>query len=409
MYVVDAVVIGVGFAGLVSRFGARRNMSLAAIVGLGLTELGKIYGPTPDEFAAQAVHRAALDAGLELTDIDGLLVSSGATGGVTPDTQRTLGLRDLRMLAQIEAKGSTAGGMVQYAALAIASGMASTVACVWADAPLQPAKPSAYGRPRGRTGFASLAQASGLVGATASYALAARRHMDTFGTTIDDLAAVAVAQRAWAVRNPLAQMRNPITVSDHHNSRMIADPFRLLDCCLVSNGGVAVIVTAADRAADLRQPPVHVWGWGQGHPGYPMHRGSTFGIESGAVQSGQAAMSMAGVTVDDIDVCELYDCYTYTVIVTLEDYGFCKKGEGGPFVSSGALAPGGSLPTNTGGGQLSSYYAWGMTPLSEAVIQARGQAGDRQVDRHDVVLVSGNGGILDHHSTLILSPHRRPR
>ncbi len=115
---------------------------------------------------------------------------------------------------------------------------------------------------------------------------------------------------------------------------------------------------------------------------------------------------MAGVTNNDIDICELYDCYTYTTLVTLEDYGFCQKGEGGAFVSDGKLEPGGSLPTNTGGGQLSGYYMWGMTPLSEAIIQARGQAGERQVAKHDVILVSTQGGILDHHSSLILSPHQ---
>jgi acetyl-CoA acetyltransferase len=382
---------------------------VTAIVGLGLTELGKVYGPSPQEFAAQAVGRAAADAGLALADIDGLLVSGGTTGGVTPNLQRVLGLRDLSLLAQVEAYGSTALGMVQYASLAIGCGMASVVACVWADAPLKPGRPSAYARPRPRTGFASLASASGLVGANPGYALAARRHMDAFGTTADDFAAVAVAQREWARHNPLAQFRQPITVADHHGSRMIADPLRLLDCCLVSNGGIAVIVTAADRAADLAQPPVYVWGWGQGHPGYPMRRGSAFGLESGAVASGRAAMAMAGVTVADVDVCEIYDCYTFTVILTLEDYGFCARGEGGQLASSGALAPGGALPANTGGGQLSAYYAWGMTPLSEAVIQARGHGGDRQVDRHDVVLVSGTGGILDHHATLIVSPERRLR
>ena len=114
---------------------------------------------------------------------------------------------------------------------------------------------------------------------------------------------------------------------------------------------------------------------------------------------------MAGASIDDVTLCQLYDCYTYTVLVTLEDYGFCKKGEGGAFVESGALGPGGSLPTNTGGGELSSYYLWGMTPLSEAVIQCRGQGGDRQVERNDLALVSGNGGVLTHHATLLMSPH----
>jgi acetyl-CoA acetyltransferase len=118
-------------------------------------------------------------------------------------------------------------------------------------------------------------------------------------------------------------------------------------------------------------------------------------------------MKMAGVKPSDIDVCEIYDCYTYTVIVTLEDYGFCPKGEGGPFVASGVLRPGGALPTNTGGGELSAFYLWGMTPMSEAIIQARGEGGERQVERHDVVLVSGNGGTLDYHATAVLSPHPR--
>jgi acetyl-CoA acetyltransferase len=265
------------------------------------------------------------------------------------------------------------------------------VACVWADTPLAPERPSAYARPRPRSGFASIAPASGLIGANPAYALAARRHMEAFGTTADDFAAVAVGQRAWARHNPLAQFRQPITVADHHNSRMIADPLRLLDCCLVSNGGIAVIVTSAERAADLRQPPVHVWGWGQGHPGYPMHRGSTFGLESGAVPSGRAAMAMAGVTAADVDVCEIYDCYTFTVIITLEDYGFCAKGDGGPFVESGATAPGGSHPMNTHGGLLSAYHCGDMGNLIEATRQLRGTCGDRQIPGAEIALMDGHG------------------
>jgi acetyl-CoA acetyltransferase len=147
---------------------------------------------------------------------------------------------------------------------------------------------------------------------------------------------------------------------------------------------------------------VHVLGWGQAHPGAAQRRDENFGLVTGAAQSGAAAMTMACVGIGDIDILELYDCYTYTVLVTLEDYGLCAKGEGGEFVASGVLMPRGGLPVNTGGGQLSSYYMWGMTPLSEAIFQVRGQAGDRQVGKHEIVLVSGNGGILDHHSTLIL-------
>ena len=202
-------------------------------------------------------------------------------------------------------------------------------------------------------------------------------------------------------------MRDPITVEDHHNSRWIAEPFRLLDCCLVSNGGVAVVVTSGERARDLQQPPAYIWGWGQGHPGYVMERGCEWGLTTGAVQSGKAAFAMAGIGPDDIDVAEIYDCFTFTVIVSLEDYGFCAKGEGGPFAASGVLGRGGSLPTNTGGGELSAYYMWGMTPVSEGVIQTRGQGGGRQVDEHDLVLVSGNGGTLDHHGSLILGTQPR--
>jgi acetyl-CoA acetyltransferase len=375
------------------------------IAGLGMTALGKVYGSSAGQFAADAVRLAAADAGLALPDIDGLLTSAGLSGGVGVGLQRDLGLRDLRLLSQIQAYGSSAGAMVQYASMAVAAGMADVVACVFADTPLRENRPggSAYADPsRAPRGWAGLMAASGIFGANTMYALAARRHMLAYGTTCEQLGAIAVAQRRWAALNPLAQLREPISLDDYLRSRWIAEPFRLLDCCLISNGGIAVIVTSAARAAALRQPPVHVLGWGQAHPGYTMARGSDFGLVSGAAVSGPAALKMAGVTLADIDVAELYDCYTYTVLITLEDYGFCAKGEGGAFVQSGVLGPGGSLAVNTGGGQLSSYYMWGMTPLSEAVIQARGQAGERQRSRSDLVLVSGNGGVLDYHSTLVL-------
>ncbi|MYH13863.1 MAG: thiolase family protein, partial [Gammaproteobacteria bacterium] len=185
--------------------------------------------------------------------------------------------------------------------------------------------------------------------------------------------------------------------------RWIVEPLHLLDCCLVSNGAVAVIVSSAEAARDMPQPPVYIRGWGQGHPGNDPRHGTSFETETGARMSGETAFRMAGLGPDDITQCQLYDCYTYTVLVTLEDYGFCKKGEGGSFVEDGKLGPGGRLPTNTGGGQLSGYYMWGMTPLSEGVIQARGHGGDRQAP-NDAVLVSGNGGMLSYHGTLILSP-----
>ncbi|ADP81394.1 thiolase C-terminal domain-containing protein [Pseudofrankia inefficax] len=387
----------------------------AAIAGLGITELGKVYGRTSTSLAAEAVRLALADAGLALADLDGLLVSGGLRQDVGLSLAGVLSTGPLGLLAQVNAFGASAGAMVAQAAQAIASGAARTVACVFADTPLRPKRPAgaAWGAPGAGAGapagLAGWQLASGATNPNILYALATRRHMERYGTRGEQLAEVAVAQRAWAAGNPLAAMREPLTVERHQTSRWIAEPLRLLDCCLVSNGAVAVVVTSADRAADLRQPPVHLWGYGQAHQPRRMLAGSDWGLVTPAARSGPQAMRMAGVGVEDIDICELYDCYTYTVLVTLEDYGFCAKGEGGPFVADGRLAPGGKLACNTGGGQLSGYYMWGMTPLSEAVIQARGQGGQRQAPRNDVILVSGNGGILEHHATVVLSPHPRHR
>jgi len=381
----------------------------AAIVGLGLTPMGRVYD-SPMGFAVEAVRLALADAGLDRGGLDGLLLNPGiawsdaAMGSFA--LQQALGLRDLRLSSTMNAGGATAAAMVQHAALAIDAGLATTVACVFSDAPLKPPKPAAGGKKEGGSaaayGFArGLNAAYGQFGVNALYAMVARRHMDRYGTTNDDLGAVAVAERAWANRNPAAQFHDStLTLDDYHRSRWIVEPFHLLDCCLVSNGGAAVIVTSAERARDLRQPPVYLWGFGQGHPGGdPVDT-----LTSGAPLAKRTAFVMAGIDTADVDVAELYDCYTFTVLVTLEDYGFCPKGESGRFVRDGNIAPGGRLPVNTGGGQLSSFYMWGMTPVSEAVIQARGQGGARQAAEHDVVLVSGNGGILSTHSTLVMSP-----
>jgi acetyl-CoA acetyltransferase len=388
-------------------------MTSAAIAGLGMTEVGHVYGRTAADLAADAVRRAVADAGLPMAELDGLLVSSGMSRSDRVDLSlaRDLGLTELRLLVEMNAFGASAGAMVSYATAAVAAGAARTVACVFADAPLKEGRSSgaAYAS-KGRrpvAGFRGLRTSAGAVSANVHYALAARRHMTTYGTTSEQLGAIAVAQRAWAAMNPLAQRREPMTLAEHQASPWVADPLRRLDCCLVSNGGVAVVVTTAERAATMARPPVHVLGWGQGHHAAPMERGSSFGLRTGAASAGASAMRMAGVERADIDLVELYDCYTFTVLITLEDYGFCPKGEGGSFVADGRLAPGGALPCNTGGGQLSAYYLWGMTPLAEAIAQIRGDAGERQVDRTDVVLVSGNGGVLEHHSTLILSPHAR--
>jgi len=380
----------------------------AAIAGLGITEMGKVYGRTATDFAGEALALALADAGLEARDVDGLLINGNHADDMAPTLQFSLGLVDLTLVNAMSAFGSTAATLLQYAAHAIESGQASVVACLYADAPLTEGgsiSQSAYGgNSPVAPGFAGLRLAYGDYGpANSMYALALRRHMHLFGTDHDQLGAIAVGQREWALMNPRAQMRKPITIEDYHASRWVVEPLHLFDCCLVSNGGVAVIVTSAERARDLRQPPVYLRGFGQCAPGDTARGERDPAVHTGASKSGQQALRQAGIELADVDVLELYDCYTYTVLVTLEDYGFCEKGDGGAFVADGKLGPGGSLPCNTGGGQLSSYYMWGFTPLSEGVIQARGQGGERQVDKHDHVLVSGNGGVLNFHSTTILS------
>ena len=391
----------------------RELKAKAAITGLGISEMGRVYGHDASYFAAEAIQRAVEDAGLRKQDIDGLLVNPGVTplggmGGV--GLQNYLGLANLRLLSSMNVGGATANVMVQYAAMNVAHGLADHVVCVFADAPLRQGSGggSAYGA-MGRSvrpsGMGGLYTAFGVFGVNAHYAIAARRHMAMYRTTNDHLGAIAVAQRQWASMNPIAEHREPLTLEEYHASRWVVEPLHLLDCCLVSNGGVAVIVSRAEQAKDMKQPPAYIWGMGQGHPGDMRRKGWDVETQTGAPMAKEKAFGMAGIELRDIDVVEAYDCYTYTVLVTLEDYGFCAKGDGGPFVADGHIGPGGSLPTNTGGGQLSAYYMWGMTPLSEAIIQARGQGGERQVEEHDVVLVTGNGGILDHHSTLVLSPH----
>lgn len=384
-----------------------------AIAGLGITPQGKVYGPSAVGFAVDAVRLALEDAGLAPGDLDGLLVNPGLSWGQAATmgsfaVQQAMGLRNVKLSAAMNLGGASAGALIMQAALAIEAGLATNVACVFSDAPLKPPRPpgaqdAGGSGSSGAYAFAGdLTAAYGAFGVNGLYALLAQRHMHRFGTTHDHLGAIAVAERAWAQGNPQAQFAGKtLSLAEYHASRWVAEPFHLLDCCLVSNGGLAVIVTSAERARALRQPPVYLWGMGQGHPGGdPLET-----LASGAGLAAETAFAMAGVGLADVTFCELYDCYTFTVLVTLEDYGFCKKGEGGPFVADGRIAPGGSLPVNTGGGQLSSFYMWGMTPIGEGVIQIRGQGGARQVKKNDLGLISGNGGILSTHSTLLLSKH----
>lgn len=379
-----------------------------SIVGLGITPQGRVFDHHYLGFAVRAVELALEDAGLGKDELDGLLVNPGLTWSnpamASATLQQALGLRDLSLSASLNLGGATAGAMVQQACMAVESGLARSVACVFSDSPIKP--PSPRGRMRSSGAYAMARgwdAAYGYFGVNPRYAMIARRHMHRYGTSQDHLGLVAVVQRGWAQDNPFAEMRDrPLSLAEYHESRWIVEPFHVHDCCLVSNGGACVIVAAADRAKDLPKPAVHVLGYAQGHPGGdPIET-----LATGACLAGPRALGMAGLTVDDIDIAELYDCYTFTVLLTLEDYGFCPKGEGGSFVASGATARGGRLPTNTGGGQLSGFYMWGMTPIVEAVVQLRGEGDARQVAGADVALVSGNGGILQTHSCLVLGSER---
>jgi acetyl-CoA acetyltransferase len=294
----------------------------AAIAGLGITEMGKVYGRTASDFAGEAIALALADAGLKACEVDGLLINGNHAEDMAPTLQFSLGLVDLTLVSTMSAFGSTAATMLQYAAHAIESGQAEVVACLYADAPLTEGgsiSQSAYGgRPSVAPGFAGLRLAYGDYGpANSMYALALRRHMHLFGTNEDQLGSIAVAQREWALMNPHAQMRTPMTMADYHASRWVVEPLRLFDCCLVSNGGVAVIVTSAERARDLRQPPVYLRGFGQCAPGDTARAEREPAVHTGASKSGRQALRQAGIELADVDVLELYDCYTYTVLVTL--------------------------------------------------------------------------------------------
>ena len=318
--------------------------------------------------------------------------------------QQSMGMKTSACPPTINAGGASAAAVVMHARMAIAAGMANVgrlrlcrrsaqAAHSECERAAEPAPPTVFAR-----------------GLDAAYG-AVRRQLRTMrwwrsvtcictAPRSDQLGAIAMPQRKWANLNPIGPVLRGAADAGGLPRLALGRGTACIcyDCCLVSNGAVCVIVTSAERARASRNRRSISSAWDRAIPGGdPVDT-----LISGAPIAKETAFKMAGVELKDIDVAELYDCYTITVLVTLEDYGFCKKGEGGPFVADGRLGPGGSIPVNTGGGELSSYYMWGMTPLSEGVIQVRGEGGERQAPKHDLCLVSGNGGILSTHSTLVL-------
>jgi acetyl-CoA acetyltransferase len=312
-----------------------------------------------------------------------------------------------RYCISVGAGGGTTFSILHHAASAIVTGMADEVLISMADSMKSGLSREQAMLVQSSTGHPQFEQPYGPT-VPAYYALIAQAHMAEFGTSEQQFAGIAVAAREWASRNPAAQMRDPITIDDVINSRMIADPLHLLDCSLVSDGGSAIIMISAERAKDFAHDPVYLLGVGEGHSHEHISQARDL-TTSAARESGARAYEMAGVGPGDIDVAQLYDCFTPTVLVELEDLGFCDKGEGGDLVDSGALLPGGTLPVNTHGGLLSHCHPGNpgsMFALTESVWQLRHQAGDRQVADARLALVHAQGGIMSSHTTLILGRDR---
>ncbi len=378
------------------------------VVGIGLSD----YPIAPDLDDAQhhalAMRRALDDAGLALGDIDGYFCAGSSVPAIDSAVTMAeyLGI-DHRWIDGTMTGGSAFEFGTQHAVAAIRAGMCDAVLMTYGSDLL-----SRQGRTLGTRAFRVAGEAVGgpaqfeapygsvLVG---SYAMIAQRHMASFGTTSEQLAEISVAVRAHAQHNPSARYRDPITVDDVIASRMIADPLHVLDCCAITDGGGAIIITTAERAADLRRVPVPVLGAAAAQSHWNISQFGDFTRSSAAV-CGPEALARAGVTVDDVDTVQLYDSFTITALMLLEDLGFCAKGEGGPFVADGRLRPGGRLPLNTDGGGLSSCHPGmrGIFLLIEAVRQLRHDAGAAQVPDCEVALAVGSGNILSCTGAVVL-------
>lgn len=366
----------------------------AAFVGAGLAGIGAAPGYSHLDLLGLAVHDALNDAGLELRDVDGLFTAN--MSNILP----TLAVGEYLGLRPAVAVGTNTGGNsfvdhVLWAALALQANLCS-VALICYGSNQRTGKSSPPDAPPYETPYNPREPIS-------SYALAAARHMHDFGTTRQQLAAVAVAARQWAQRNPIAFARDPLTLEDVLSSRMICDPLSVLDCCLVTDGAGALVMTRADRARDLKRPPVYLLGCASAQTHRQISQMPDLTVTA-AASSGPRAFAMAQLGPHEVDVLQLYDAFTINVLLFLEDLGFCKKGEAGAFVAAGAIAPGGSLPVNTNGGGLSCVHPgmYGIFTLIEAVEQLRGSAGERQIHGANVALAHGNGGMLSAQTTAIL-------
>lgn len=371
----------------------------AAFVGAALAGIGEAPGRSSEDIAIEASYKALAEAGLTTKDVDAVF------GSLPGDCSPLSGLLISEILG-IQPKftdnnrtgGSTFLSYTLMAAMAIKEGLCDTALIFYGS------------NQRSNTGklvssvrpFPYEAPYKPIFPAT-SYALAASRHMHQYGTTREQLAAVAVAARQWANMNPVAFARGPLSIDDVLNARMVSSPFTVRDCCLVTDGGAALVMVSAKRAKDFPKKPVYLLGAAAATTHMNIMAMDDLTV-SAAKDSGERAFAMAGVKPSDIDVVELYDAFTINTILFLEDLGFCKKGEGGPFVASGAINPGGRLPVNTNGGGLSCVHPgmYGMFTLVEAIQQLRGECGERQIKDAKLAVAHGNGGVLSSQITNIL-------
>jgi len=377
---------------------------VAAIAGVGESdEAGRLPHTSALQLHAEATRNALADAGLHKSDVDAVFTTGRSMANDVPEY---LGIRP-RFIGGTQVGGCSFILHVEHAAAAIHAGLCEVALITHGE--------SGYSRiatPLSRWGDDSVNQqyeiAQGTTGPATGYGLAATRHMHEYGTTSEQLAEVAVATRAWAALNPRAYARDAITIDDVLQSRLISWPFHLLDCCLVTDAGGAVILTAAERARDLARPPIYVLGTGEAVTHQMISQIPRLEWWDAAAIAGASAFAMAGVRPSDIDVVELYDAFTIVPMLALEALGFCGRGESGPFVAGQRTAPGGAFPMNTNGGGLSYTHTgmYGIFTIIEAVRQLRGECGARQVRDAAMALCHGTGGELSSAATLIVSRER---
>lgn len=369
-----------------------------AIVGVAESDLGEVaQGMTPVDLMAQGMVRALDDCGLQLKDVDGLF------GAATQSRMVTLALREYLGIQPRYGDSTYLGGSsfmthVAHAQAAIQASLCEVAVITYGSTQRSDGRSATGGRETNpyETPYKPFMPST-------AYALAASQHMHKYGTTREQLAEIAVAARQWALLNPAAWEKKPLTVEDVLNSRMISYPLTVRDCCLVTDGGGAIVLTSAERAKDLKKPAAYVLGCGESYSHQSISNMANLTVTA-AKQSGEKAYAMAGLGPRDVNVRELYDAFTLTTLLFLEDLGFCQKGEGGIFVADGKLRPGGAMPTNTNGGGLSYCHPgmYGLFLLIEATRQVRGECNARQVAGCDVALAHGNGGVLSSQSTVIL-------